>query len=470
VDFDIPAVQKTKLYNFLFTQLDIIVKSVPERLWDQTRWGNLFHAGFKNLFQSLRDVKRYINSLRFNFILIQKENSFELDPIDFVGLEAIRVFAPETYQTMKDKNYLFTATDSQSYRNTAQEETRKKEIESIIEKVEEQIRDAIKNILFQLFPQVDGLFRKMHYTSSFRQEWTKSCRICSTEIFERYFVLEVPEGEIAQFEINRVLNATKDKQVFSNELMKFLGEKRIRKLLEKLEDYTDSFELKYASNIIEPLFDISDMLPDEQVGFLDIGSDMRIMRIIYHYLKRIQDKGERSSVLKEAIKNSKGLHGCIHKISIEIQGIEKKSEYERLILENEVDDFKKLCVDKIKEFQNNNKLRDLVHLAYILYRWREWGNKHDVEKFVNELIKDDKGLIILLKNFLSKRSSHTIGDYVSRTAWKMSYKGLRDFINLDEVKKRLEKVKIHELQGKEKLAVETFLRDFDSRDKNIDFD
>jgi hypothetical protein len=26
------------------------------------------------------------------------------------------------------------------------------------------------------------------------------------------------------------------------------------------------------------------------------------------------------------------------------------------------------------------------------------------------------------------------------------------------------------LQGKEKLAVETFLRDFDSRDKNIDFD
>jgi hypothetical protein len=52
----------------------------------------------------------------------------------------------------------------------------------------------------------------------------------------------------------------------------------------------------------------------------------------------------------------------------------------------------------------------------------------------------------------------------------MSYKGLRDFINLDEVKKRLEKVKIHELQGKEKLAVETFLRDFDSRDKNIDFD
>lgn len=472
VDFDIPIVQKSRLYNFLLTQLDTIVRPVPGEIWDQTRWGNLFHSGFKNLFNSLRDTKRFINSLRFNFMLIQKEGSFELNPIDFIGLESIRVFAPEVYRVIKDKKHLLTTTGSYTGRDTAQEEqTRKQEIENTINQTRETIRESVKNIIFQLFPQVDGLFRNMHYTNSFQQEWTRTCRICSSEIFDRYFILDIPEGEIAQFEVERILEATKNKEQFAQEMDKFLKEGRIRKLLEKLEDYTDKFDLENAPNIIEPLLNITDELPtEERVGFFDIGSDMRIMRIIYHYLKRIDDKSKRSSILKEAIKNSKALYGCVQKVSIEIQGIEKKSDYERIILENQADEFKKLCVDKIKEFQKSNKLRGSSQLAYILYRWRDWGDKKDIQSFIAELIKDDESLIILLKNFLSRRSSHTLGDYVSRVIWKMDYKGLADFIDLEEAKKRLEKIKIDESQGEEKLAVETFLKNYDSRDKVNEID
>jgi len=86
VSFDVPLVQKQKLYSYLFSQLDSIVKVVPEKIWDASRWGNLFHAGFKDMFSSLRDVKRYVNSLKFNFSLIQQGASFELNPIDFIGL------------------------------------------------------------------------------------------------------------------------------------------------------------------------------------------------------------------------------------------------------------------------------------------------------------------------------------------------------------------------------------------------
>jgi len=160
----------------------------------------------------------------------------------------------------------------------------------------------VRKIILQLFPQIKGLFENTTYGSEWQDRWTKELRICSTELFERYFIMDVPEGEISQFEIDKLLSATSDKNVFAQLLEEYLKNGRIKKVLLRLEDYTDTFNLDYAQNIIIPLFDISDRLPEETVGFLDTDTDMHIMRIIYHYLKRVDDKAKRSAILKEAIK------------------------------------------------------------------------------------------------------------------------------------------------------------------------
>jgi len=52
----------------------------------------------------------------------------------------------------------------------------------------------------------------------------------------------------------------------------------------------------------------------------------------------------------------------------------------------------------------------------------------------------------------------------------MGYKALSEFIDLDEAKKRLEKMNINSLEGKAKLAVENFLKDFHRKEKEGSFD
>ncbi len=470
VSFDVPFVQEQKLHTYLFSQLDSIVKIVPEKLWDMTKWGNLFHAGFKDLFSSLRDVKRYVNSLRFTFSLIQQGDSFELNPIDFIGLEAIRVFAPQVYDVMRGENRLLTHTNSGMSGGRDDRGERKKQIDAIINKADESIRESVRGIIMQLFPQIKGLFGNMGYGSEWQDTWTKELRICSTELFDRYFILDVPEGELSQFEIDKLLNAMSDKNTFAQLLEEHLKNGRIKKVLSRLEDYTDSLNLDYAQNIIIPLIDISDKLPEEIVGFLDTGSDMHIMRIIYHYLKRVDDKARRSAILKEAIKNSEGLFACVEKISIEIQGIEKKSGHERIILEEDVDEFKNLCVEKIRKFYRDGKLNKHRKLGYIIYDWIKWGSKEEVEKFVSELVSTDEGLVSFVKAFLSQGSSYGMDDYVPKIRWRMGYKSLQEFIDLNNAKERLEKIDTSKLSEREKLAVETFLKDFDKKDKPNDFD
>lgn len=470
VSFDVPLVQTQKLYSYLFSRLDSIVKVVPEKIWDASRWGNLFHAGFKDMFSSLRDVKRYVNSLKFNFSLIQQGTSFELNPIDFIGLEAIRVFTPEVYEAMRGQSALLTHTNSGMSGRRNDEQERKQQIELIISKADENIRDSVKNIIFQLFPQVKGLFENMNYGSDWQDRWTKEIRICSMELYDRFFILDVPEGELSQFEIDKLLEATADKDSFAQLLEEYLKNGKIRKVLSRLEDYTDTFNLEYALNIIIPLIDISDRLPDETVGFLDTGLDMHIMRVIYHYLKRIPEKAKRSAILKEAIKKSEGLFGCVMKVSIEIQGIEKKSEYERLIEESDVDEFKKLCIEKIKKFVDKGKLDKHPKLAHIIYDWIRWGGETEAKKFVSKLASTDEGLVSVVKGFLSQSQSYGMGDYVARTKWKINYKNLQEFIDINKAKDRFTKLDTSKLNDREKLAVETFLKDFDKKDKNDDFE
>lgn len=471
VNFDVPLVQQQRLRAYLLNQLDLIIKPVPEKYWDATSWGNLFHSGFKDFFLSLRDVKRYINSLKFNFSLIHHKDSIELNPVDFIALEAVRVFAPGVYDAMRGESRLLTETNDGSTRHDDEQE-RKQHVDVIINKADERLRESVKEIMLHLFPQIRRLYSKTegHYGSSWQEKWRAELRICSSDLFDRYFILDVPEGELSQYEIDSLIDATSDQQAFAMLLAEHLDKGAIGKVLLRLTDYTGSFNLDYTQNIIIPLIDISDRLPEEIVGFLGTGMDMQIMRIIYHYLKRIEDKAKRSNSLKEAIKNSKGLFACVEKVSIEIQGIEKNSGNERLIAESEVQEFKNLCLDKIRRFAREEQLNKHRKFGYIIYDWIRWGGKEEVQKYISEIALTEDGLISIIKAFLAQSQSMGMGDRVPKLKWRILYKNLKDFVDLDKAKERLEKVDVSKLSEREKLAVEVFLKYFVNKDRADSFD
>ena len=169
LSFPLPRVDQRDLFEILFGEIREIVAGFGADTWGQRRWEDLFESGLKKLFPTVRDIKRYINSVRLDLEIIGKE---EVNPVDFLGIEAIRVFAPEVYFAMarEKSTFAFPATDEiydtdDPFKgfvidSAPQDPSRFKAVcEKIIkEKSPEDLSEAIEGIIKKLFPQVEGFY------------------------------------------------------------------------------------------------------------------------------------------------------------------------------------------------------------------------------------------------------------------------------------------------------------------------
>ncbi len=470
VSFDIPLAKSEKIANFLFQELNRVLETLPdshENLFDKTYWTNIYHSGFRNLFKNIRDVKRFASSLQFNISQMHQKGVMEINPIDFIAIEAIRLFAPEFYNFLKSRKNLFTDTESNiinSYdRSGDKRDERKKEIKDQLEKLNSNLKKNIENLLYRLFPQVEGFcgsYGNTHYGHEWQSNWSKSLRVCATKNFDSYFTL-IPGGdeeELSQYEIETILSSMSDTEKFEILLNEYIEKKKIRKVLERIQDYTDDSERipqNNFQNIVQALFNISDILPKEETGFFGIDSDMEIMRIIFQLFKRDNNKEKNYEVLKNTIPLSKGIFGPIHEIAIKEQGSEKDKDIQ--IPDEKLPELQQLCVAKIKNIPKE-KLLEHKNFLSILYKWKEWGEEKDWKQFISDIQNDEKLFWLLLKNFISESKSQTMGDYGYKTNKKFNHESLKSFLELDEIKKKIEEAKNNlEIYKKNKEVIDLFL-------------
>lgn len=469
VPFEIPQISKREVENFLFTKLAELIQDIPEERWDQTYWGNIYHSGLKHLFNNIRDVNRYLNTLSFGFHLVKDE----VNPIDFIAITAIQVFIPNLYKSIKDNKDLFAGIKD-SYHES--EDARKKEqarIELILNQVDELQRDILTDFLQRLFPRMENV----GYSHSFLESWRKKGRICSPDIFDTYFKLFIPKDEISLREIERILSTGNDIVAFSSELLKLNQDNKIIRFLERMEDYTrEDIPEENIVPIINVLMDIGDLFPDGSRGFFAIDTPMCIMRLFYQLSHRFKEHKKRFEIFANAIAKAKNsLYTIVNEIGLQCQqhgkyGFKEKPEppENTTVNSDQIDELVKMALKRIEEWAESGKLVRHGHLLSILFMWRRWNDPKHVSSYVQSLIKTDKGLIEFIKHFLYDVRSHGMTDYVERVSWRINLENVKTFIELEEVDKRLREIKstpeYNHLEDKEKLAIQTFL---DTRDGKI---
>lgn len=424
VSFHIPAVEDTRLRKILFEELDAILKPFPDGSWDGDRWNTVFHDGYKDLFDSVRNVKRYINSLQFNINI----NADEINPLDFFVIEAVRVFFPTFYEEVACNKDLFVGRfflDSERDR-----EARKKQFEMIFELVEENDRETVKTLIFELFPTVAAVYRNQ--TEREHEEWFKEKRICSEKRFGNYFYLSLEEGEISQSEMNVIIQASADPKKLDEILEGLLKDGRIRRCLERLPELIDGVPNENVENFVLSFYNISDRISRERKSDLDFGVEMDLFRLGYHLLKKLPES-ERYQVMENITKKSESVDTVARFISIE-KGDHDKNKEDTLLTIEETDKLIAICVPRIKEYAKNRKLDSSPGLAYILYRLKAWGDEDGAKKYAGELIKSPQGLATLIEGF----SAHTVGSATKK--FRVQYKEIKDLLDLTIIRDTIVKI------------------------------
>jgi predicted KAP-like P-loop ATPase len=469
VTFDIPLVKQDRISKILIDECNKILERLPkssELLLDENYWNIIYSSGLKNLFRNIRDVKRFASSLEFNLAFLHKGESMEANPVDFIAIEALRVFVPEFYNFVRVNKVLFTSSKENSSEVIS---TRRKEIEDELSKINEHVRQSVLGLISKLFPQIgkllainqNPLFFGVHYSA---EEASKSLKICSPNFFDAYFTL-VPggdESELSQFEIDVFLSALNNKVLLEAEIWTLLKRSKLSQLLERIEHYTSDFKKipgTIVSNILQVYFDISDKLPDNRSGFWGFSLSVQFERVIIRLIERDKNVKNNLNIIKEAITQSKGLFGPTHFVNI-FTSKDDKIDFSPLVPENTIQDIQKAILKKIRVAAQDQTLILNNDFAFILFRWKEWSDNNDWEIYFKENIKTDIGLVMAIKQFISVMN---VTSTTGTTRYNyFAHESLDHFISSDEVKVRLEKIRNEqsEIYLKNKSLIDMFIDQF----------
>jgi predicted KAP-like P-loop ATPase len=394
VPFDLPLPEHNKIIKILMERIGKILPASAHNELKSYRWVKMNNE-FNSFFRTIRDVKRYINGLLLTLPSIDQETDY----LDFLALEAIRIFEPYVYSKIVDNRELLLG-NSPPFRvnlSSGEIDRRKKMIDDIIKIANGDHQSAVKDIISNLFPHAGEAA-----SNGYRSQYRKEKRICSSYRFDNYFLLALPEGEISQEDINNALNSIHDKISFIRIIDEYIDQGIVIQLLNRIPDYTNDIPLEHINNIIITLFDKGDEIikfPNNEISY---DAEIKIGHIILDLIERIDAPDKRAKALTYCIENTKGF--CIPVYASFLINREIKRNIEFLPNEG-FQAIKSLIAEKIRKEALNDDFIRRPNAGGILYRWEEVSDISEPKEFVSRLIMDDSGLVKLLTMFLAKSGS-----------------------------------------------------------------
>lgn len=446
VAFKLPSPETELLFRIFFEQLHGVVAQVPQTTWDERRWVNLFHAGLKGFFSNVRDIKRFINALRLNYGLV----AGEVNPIDFIGVEALRVFVPEAYVAMAQNKEFFVGTR----RLLGRQQPVSQGLDNLLSGVDESQREAVRAIWGQLFPQMG-----VQYGPGTYQEWRRELRICAADMFERYFLLGIPAGEISEIELESLLELAGQPEQLSSAIRELIEQGRVRRLLERMEDYTDQVSVDHIEPLCLALLNIGDELPVEKRGFADPGPHLQLMWVVYPLLKRLLDPHDVCDLLVRVLSQSTSVFTPVNVVSHLTYLSEQEEPRDLVFSSSQLQRLQQLCLEKVRTARNRSSLQKAPHLNSVLFRWKEWGDPAEVLAYVADLIVAPEGLADFLAGFLSQTIGGTVGEHFVRTEWNIDLDSVAKLVEIEVLTEKIASVGDEDLAAlskSQRLAMDTF--------------
>ncbi len=465
--FELPLPDQSSLHRLLLDKLEKIMAGTPEELFDPTYWSSVFINGVEHFISTPRKINLLTNTLSVTYSAVRGE----VNPVDFTGIETLRIFSPEAYHMVRTYPEKFTGRELMSSRI----DQLRMFHEAWIAQVAEEDREAVKALLSRLFPKLENVWENLGFDRPLEATWRKQLRICSPEIFPIYFHLSLPPGTISHGEIMAILSQIDNPQVFSARLLELAtqvrpdGFTRLQAFLNRITDYTDKdIAPESIPSIFLSLFDVGDQFirpEDESSGKLPIGNEQRLTQIILQLLRRLPLE-TRFDALRQAITNGRALFTCVRNIMELSKLADKYASDERakvapLIRPNDQISLEELALAKVRDAAQDESLLKCAKLPELLSLWKGLAGDAEPKKWVNRMAADDHNLINLLEKFLEKDFSQTILKVEGGPRYRLNHRVLESYLEpgslLDRVRTMVKSGWLSETQ---KFALQRFLETY----------
>lgn len=463
--FEIPPISSQDLENILLYRLNPIIQLVPEDSWNKEYWADIYYSILKYLFQTPRDITRYINTLSFSYPHVKDI----VNPVDFFAMTAVYVFSPNVFYGIRDNKDLFTDLVENIYSFDQQKLNEDKlRCDEILNRPGKIEREHLLRLLILLFPRLRKIYEtnvSFHHSESIaRKNW----RICTSDIFEVYFRLSMSTGIISEAEMNAILALAQDEEGFDLALLRLNQDEKIARFLDLL-DGTVSKKIAKENilNVLSGLMDSADLFPEGESSSISFNTPMRLHRIFHQLLNCFENSEDRYHIFEEAIKKAnKSLYIIIHELNLQSEQHQETEDTSvpvehRDFLPDQLEALQKQAVTKIRYWADIGRLIEHPKLIPILYTWKKWGEEEQCINYVAAITSNDKGLVAFLTAVFKEAIDEALTKYEVNRSWKQYLSRVEDFISPSileiHAKELFEDAYFEKLREREQLAILIFL-------------
>lgn len=446
VGYHIPEASKRSIEKTLLAGINEQVDfDEINKFFEENRWHEIYSKGLLPFFRNLRHVHRFIGSFGFQTRHHLVNGSYEVNPVDLLGLETLRVFVPDTYELITLNQSVLTGAFTPRDRKDGSD-WRKEIVDELCAESRNEFASPIEAILKVLFPALRGDFQGSDVSSFYRMN-----RICHPDIFKRYFTLSVGDEDLSRFEIDELLQTLSDARKFEKICRRLNKRGLLDVAFSHLEDFMGEYDTAFVSEVISGMGSIEDCFAGSRGRFVDNRIDHSALRIAFFGLKRIKSPAERLKVLLKGIEESKGLYIPLDIVLMQIRREKRPDEY--LIEKSDMPLLLKAAVEKIRKLSRFKKFRKHPYLDWLLWRWGEWASKEEVKSWVNRQLKTPKDAVWLLSLLLGEMNSY---GQTHQIFYGIRLSEIERFASIPKLKKLVAGLRRTKLSKREGMAVRAF--------------
>ena len=224
--FELPLPEPGAVHQLFFDRLANVLEDVPQEEADQDRLylSNIFAEGLRHILVTPRQVTLLTNALSVTFPPVVGE----VNRVDFIAIEALRLFHYPVYQAIRNNEAYFTTSQmSDPFDSSSPNaQTKLKEHcqfhERWLKQVDPSLRPHIKSMLQRMFPKLESIWKEPPLLTSDTGTYSRlraRLRICTEDYFQVYFRMGVPATDLSASELRDLLTLAKDPEAFGDRLL-----------------------------------------------------------------------------------------------------------------------------------------------------------------------------------------------------------------------------------------------------------
>ncbi|WP_369987828.1 KAP family P-loop NTPase fold protein [Pseudomonas xanthosomatis] len=438
-NFDLPAVPLHMVHRLFAEQLgQMAIQYAKESNGFTTpRWGNALLGCIQPRLHNMRDAHRLLSSIAVHLPLHASGDLFEVNLVDFLVLESLRVFEPDLHLALFQERALVLQEHGSSGRRDVVESAVQKLLETVPESRRELARDTVK----ELFPSVSWALGGPRYGDSFHTQWLTAKRVCSPRFFPRYFELQTALGEISERRFVEFLDASSAEQSFVDSLASIVRDGLLLSLVARLDESVDRLPIENAAVLLPGMFQIAQSLVRSHSDPFS-SPYVAAWRATSWYLERIPED-ERGPLVLGALRTTEAL--SISSMLIYLNDPADRTpnvEFNPALDLETIQTMKALWLELIRaRAADVDALIKSPGLDHLLYRWKDYsGSIEEPQVWVKSAIQTDEGFAMIASALMSTGTSHTVGDRVSKVHNIFNRETVTDFIGQDLARARYESI------------------------------